>query len=101
MGSQGHLISCFKGNCPHGLRGEEAILVSGLKTRQVWRNFLFVPSKSVRGGLPHLLLPMSPGSGNLIEKFLITLEKAGESSGVELLQWRKNNERKNVLQVSQ
>ena len=31
VGSQGHLISCFKVIAPHGLRGEEALLVSGLR----------------------------------------------------------------------
>ena len=31
VSSQGHLISCFKDIAPHGLRGEEALLVSGLR----------------------------------------------------------------------
>ena len=32
VGSQDHLISCFKDIAPpHGLRGEEALLVSGLR----------------------------------------------------------------------
>ena len=51
---------------------------------------------SVRSGLPRLLLPMSPGSGNLLEELLIILEKAGESSGVEIAQWNKISERKKV-----
>jgi len=59
---------------PYGLRGEEALLVSGLKqdkygakARQVWRKILFVPSKSVRSCIQLTLSPMSPGSRRLVE----------------------------------
>ena len=37
---------------------------------------------------------MNPGSGDLVEELLFTLEKAGEFSGVETSQWNKKNERK-------
>ena len=37
---------------------------------------------------------MSPGSGDLVEELSITLEKAGEFSGVETSQWSKKSERK-------
>ena len=31
VGTQGHLISCLKNIAPNGLRGGDALLVSGLK----------------------------------------------------------------------
>ena len=43
---------------------------------------------------------MNPGSGDLVEELLFTLERAGEFSGVEALQWNKN-ERKKLIQGSQ
>ena len=43
---------------------------------------------------------MSPGSGDLVEEFLFTLEEAGEFSGVEASQWNKS-ERKKLIQESQ
>ena len=39
---------------------------------------------------------MSPGSGDLVEELLITLEKAGEFSGVEASQWNKKVSVKNI-----
>jgi hypothetical protein len=43
---------------------------------------------------------MNPGSGDLVEELLFTLEKAGKFSGVEASQWNKN-ERKKLIQGSQ